>query len=122
MNGETVADEPCELLVEQTPARRVARTSRPAWSERVPANEGLLGRSGSDMTSRCGDWVGVQWRDGGGDAPPGLATDRGVRETPGLSYGAAAQGIRQCWKHLPRHPEQEAFRKALRKEMLNLQI
>jgi len=45
-----------------------------------------------------------------------------VREIPGLSYGAAAQGIRQFWKHLSKHPEQEAFRKALLKEMLNLQI
>jgi len=46
----------------------------------------------------------------------------GMREIPGLSYGAAAQGIRQCWKHLPKHPEQGAFRKALLNEMLNLQL
>ena len=45
-----------------------------------------------------------------------------VREIPGLSYGAAAQGIRQFWKHLTKHPEQEAFRKALLMQMLNLQI
>ena len=45
-----------------------------------------------------------------------------VREIPGLSHGAAAQGIRQFWKHLAKHPEQEALRKALLMQMLNLQI
>jgi hypothetical protein len=45
-----------------------------------------------------------------------------VREIPGLSYGAAAQGIWQFWKHLPEHPEQEAFSNALLNQILNLQI
>jgi len=108
-------------LVEQTPARRVARTSRPGWSELVSASEGLLRRSWSDMTSRYGDW--------GRNGVMAVATRHlgwrlieVVREIPGLSYRAAAQGIRQFWKHLAKHPEQEAFRKALLMQMLNLQI
>ena len=41
---------------EQTSVRQAARESRPAWSHMVSASEGLLGRTGSDMTSRLGDW------------------------------------------------------------------
>jgi len=52
--------------VEQTPARRVARTSRPAWSELVSASEGLLDRTWPNMTNKHGDW-GAQRPDGGGD-------------------------------------------------------
>jgi len=83
--------------------------------------EGLLGRSWSDMTSRYGDW--------GRNGVMAVATRHlgwrlieVVREIPGLSHGAAAQGIRQFWKHLAKHPEQEAFRKALLMQMLNIQI
>ena len=96
-------------------------TRPPGWSELVSASEGLLGRSWSDMTSRYGDW--------GRNGVMAVATRHlgwrlieVVREIPGLSYGAAAQGIRQFWKHLAKHPEQEAFRKALLMQMLNVQI
>jgi hypothetical protein len=44
------------------------------------------------------------------------------REIPGLRSGAAAQGIRQFWKQLREHPEQEAFRKALLNQVFNMQI
>ena len=42
------------------------------------------------------------------------------REVPGLNGGASANGIRQFWKPIPEHPEQEAFSKALLDQMLNL--
>ena len=58
----------------------------------------------------------------GRDATPGMAAERGGREIPGLSYGAAAQGIRLFWRWLPADPEKDAFRQALIHQMLKLQI
>jgi len=54
---------------EQTSVRQVARGSRPAWNDMVSASEGLLGRTGSDMTSWHGDW--------GRNGLMPVATDRG---------------------------------------------
>jgi hypothetical protein len=88
---------------EQTSVRQAARESRPAWSDLVSVSEGFLGRTWSDLTSRHGYWgrnglMAVATRH------PGWRLIEGVREIPGLSYGAAAQGIRQFWRLLPAGP------------------
>ena len=106
---------------EQTPVRRLARTSRPAWRHLVTATEDLLGRRWSEMTTRYGDW--------GRNGLMAVATRHlgwrlvdVVREIPGLGYGAAAQGIRRFWTQLPQDPEKSAFRKALANRLSKVQI
>ena len=65
--------------------------------------------------------LGAQRPHGGSDASPGVATDRGgAGDIPGLSYGAAAQGIRQFWRLLPADPEKEAVRGGLIHQILKL--
>jgi hypothetical protein len=43
-----------------------------------------------------------------------------VREIPGLSYGAAAQGIRQFWGQLQRDKDKIAFQRKLQAKMSKL--
>lgn len=105
---------------EQTPARKVARTSRPSWASLVAATEDLLESTWEEMTLQHGDW--------GRNALMAVATRHlgwrlveVVREIPGLGYGAAAQGIRRFWAQLPTDPEKSAFRKALLARMSKVQ-
>jgi len=106
---------------EQTPVRRLARTSRPAWKDLVTAAETLLGRRWSEMTTRHGDW--------GRNGLMAVATRHlgwrlveVVREIPGLAYSAAAQGIRRFWMQLPQDAAKERFRQALLSKMSNVKI
>ena len=101
---------------EQTPVRRLARTSRPAWKDLVTATEDLLKRRWSEMTTRHGDW--------GRNGLMAVATRHlgwrlveVVREIPGLGYGAAAQGIRRFWMQLPHDAAKEKFRRELLSRM-----
>jgi REP element-mobilizing transposase RayT len=107
--------------VEQTPARRAARSSRPAWKDLVKATEALLGRPWEEMTMRYGDW--------GRNGLMAVATRHlgwrlveVVRQVPGLGYSAAAQGIRRFWGQLAEDPEKEAFRRSLLAKMSNVKI
>ena len=104
---------------EQTPARRLARSSRPTWKDMVKATEAVLGRPWAEMTTRHGDW--------GRNGLMAVATRHlgwrlveVAREVPGLGYAAAAQGIRRFWNQLPKDPEKEEFRRALVSNMSNV--
>ncbi|MFM8358833.1 MAG: transposase [Verrucomicrobiota bacterium] len=106
---------------EQTPVRRMARSSRPAWKDLVGAAEQLLGRPWSEMMTQYGDW--------GRNGLMAVATRHldwrlveVVREIPGLGYSAAAQGIRRFWNQLPKDPGKERFRRGLLAQMSNVKI
>lgn len=101
---------------EQTPVRKLERVSRPDWSALVAATERQLGRRWEAMASEYGDW--------GRDGLMAVATRHlgwrlveVVREIPGLSYGAAAQGIRRFWKQFPQDPAKTAFQRSLLKQL-----
>ena len=92
----------------QTPVRRVARGTRPAWADMVRGTERILGRRWKDMTTTYGDW--------GRDGLLAVATRHlgwrlveVVREVPGLGYAAAAQGIRRFWEQAGERHELSAF-------------
>ena len=99
----------------------MARASRPAWKDLVAMTEKLLGRKWSEMTVRYGDW--------GRNGLMAVATRHlgwrlvnVVREVPGLSYGAAAQGIRRFWTEHPLDPTKGAFEKTFLARMSKIQI
>ena len=103
---------------QQTAARRIPRTARPLWKQMVQATERTLGRPWTEMIGAYGDW--------GRDGLLAVATRHlgwrlaeVVREVPGLSYAAAAQGIRRFSKLAPVRPEMSAFAQAFRKTMSN---
>lgn len=107
--------------VEQTPARRLARSSRPTWKDMVKATEAVLGRPWEEMTTRHGDW--------GRNGLMAVATRHlgwrlveVVRQVPGLGYSAAAQGIRRFWGQLREDPEKEVFRQSLVAQMSKFKI
>src|SRR4030095_2951786 len=96
---------------EQTPIRRMARTGRRSWEEMVKASEDLLGRDWAEITTAYGDW--------GRDGLLAVATRHLgwrlvelVREIPGLSYSAAAQGVRRFWRLAPYRRDMHFFAKA----------
>jgi hypothetical protein len=45
-----------------------------------------------------------------------------VEREPGVSYAAAAQGIRRFWKRAPNNPEMQAFVAAFLDQLSNGQI
>ena len=106
---------------EQTPVRKLERMARPDWSNLVAATEKHLGRRWEEMASEHGNW--------GRDGLLAVATRHlgwrlveVVREVPGLSYGAAAQGIRRFWKQLPHDSKKAAFQRSLLKQLSIVQI
>jgi len=93
---------------EQTAARCGKAAARPEWEAMVKATEGILGKEWSEMILRHGDW--------GRDGLLAVATrhlgwrlGEVVEREPGVSYAAAAQGIRRFWKRAPNSPEMQAF-------------
>jgi hypothetical protein len=106
---------------EQTQVRRGKVAARPEWEAKVKAAEDILGREWEDMILRHGDWG----RDGLlADATRHLGWRLGevVEREPGVSYAAAAQGIRRFWKRAPNNPEMQAFVAALLDQLSNGQI
>ena len=98
---------------EQTPVRRGKAAARPEWEAMVKAAE--------DMILRHGDW--------GRDGLLAVATrhlgwrlGEVVGREPGVSYAAAAQGIRRFWKRAPNTPEMQAFVADLLDQLSNGQI
>jgi len=104
---------------EQTAVRRGEIGTRPEWDKMVKAAEGILGRQWGEMIRRHGDW--------GRDGLLAVATRHlgwrllceVVWKEPGVSYAAAAQGIRRFWKRASDHPEMGGFVKALLDQMSN---
>ena len=106
---------------EQTAARRGKAAARPEWEAMVKATEDILGQEWSEMILRHGDW--------GRDGLLAVATrhlgwrlGEVVRKEPGVSYAAAAQGIRRFWKRTPNSPEMQAFVTTLLDQLSNGQI
>jgi hypothetical protein len=106
---------------EQTAVRRGKAAARPEWEAMVKAAEEILGREWEDMILRHGDW--------GRDGLLAVATrhlgwrlGEVVEREPGVSYAAAAQGIRRFWKRAPNTPEMQAFIAALMDQLSNGQI
>ena len=98
--------------------RRGKVAARPEWEAKVKAAEDILGREWEDMILRHGDWG----RDGLlADATRHLGWRLGevVEREPGVSYAAAAQGIRRFWKRAPNSPEMQAFVAALLDQLSN---
>ncbi|MEN9675995.1 MAG: hypothetical protein RIS76_1891 [Verrucomicrobiota bacterium] len=103
-------------LREQTPARRVASTERTAWKTMIQAVEQVIGRRWKEMTANYGDT--------GRDALLAVATrhlgwrlSEVVREVPGLSYAAAAQGIRRFWARCAEDKKSMTVASALQRHM-----
>ncbi|MBL9173481.1 MAG: transposase [Verrucomicrobiales bacterium] len=103
-------------LREQTPARRVVRSARPEWKTMIQALEEVTGRRWKEMAANYGD--------PGRDALLAVATrhlgwrlSEVVREIPGLSYNAAAQGVRRLWARAAREKETTAMISALQKRL-----
>jgi putative transposase len=103
---------------EQTAVRRGGMGTRPEWEEMVKAAEGVLGRRWVDMILRHGDW--------GRDGLLAVATrhlgwrlSEVVEREPGVSYAAAAQGIRRFWKRTPDNADMRGFVKALLDKLSN---
>jgi hypothetical protein len=103
---------------EQTAARRGKAAARPEWEAMVKATEGILGKEWSEMILRHGDW--------GRDGLLAVATrhlgwrlGEVVEREPGVSYAAAAQGIRRFWKRAPNSPEMQAFVTTLLDQLSN---
>lgn len=103
---------------EQTPVRRGKAAARPEWEAMVKAAEEILGQEWEDMILRHGDW--------GRDGLLAVATrhlgwrlGEVVEREPGVSYAAAAQGIRRFWKRAPNNPEMQAFIAALLDQLTN---
>jgi len=101
---------------EQTQARRLGRIHRVAWRDLVTAAEKELGRKWSEMVMAHGDW--------GRDAVLYVATRHaGYRlvevlcEVPGLTYQAAAQGVRRFRRGLETDPAKERLVTRLRKQL-----
>jgi REP element-mobilizing transposase RayT len=95
--------------------RKMAVQTRPEWSVIVQAAESLLGRRWEEMTERHGDW--------GRDATMAVATRHlgwrlaeVIRRVAGVSYAAAAQGIRRFWGRAETRPELARFARALREK------
>ena len=106
---------------EQTAVRRGKAAARPEWEAMVKAAEDILGREWEDMILRHGDWG----RDGLlADATRHLGWRLGevVEREPGVSYAAAAQGIRRFWERAPNSPEMPASVAALLDPLSNGQI
>ena len=101
---------------EQTAVRRAETGARPSWEDMVKATEKILGRRWRDMILAHGDWG----RDGllaVSTRHLGWRLSEVVGKAPGVSYAAAAQGIRRFWKQAPDRPEMQAFAKALTTHM-----
>ena len=103
-------------LQEQTPARRVARTGRPAWKTMIQAVKQVTSRRWKEMTANYGD--------PGRDALLAVATrhlgwrlSEVVREVSGLSCAGAAQGIRRFWARCAEDKESMAVASALQKQL-----
>jgi len=106
---------------EQTAARRGKAAARPEWEAMVKATEGILGQEWSEMILRHGDW--------GRDGLLAVATrhlgwrlGEVVEREPGVSYAAAAQGIRRFWRRAPNSTEMQAFVTTLLDQLSNGQI
>jgi hypothetical protein len=106
---------------EQTAARRGKAAARPEWEAMVKAVEDILGRKWRELILRHGDW--------GRDGLLAVATrhlgwrlSEVVGKEPGVSYAAAAQGIRRFWKRAPNSPEMQALVTALLDHLSNGQI
>ena len=97
---------------EQTSARRVERLTRPSWEERVRATEEFLGGSWKEMNRRHGDW-GRNGLLAASTRPLGWRLADVVRSVPGMSYGAAAQGIRRFLELTLDRPKMQSFVKTI---------
>jgi hypothetical protein len=103
---------------EQTAVRRGEDGTRPEWDQMVKAAEGILGQRWGDLIRRHGDWgraglLAVATRH------LGWRLGEVVGREPGVSYAAAAQGIRRFWKRAPDDAEMRGFVKALVEQMSN---
>jgi REP element-mobilizing transposase RayT len=96
-------------------SRESAAGGRPEWSAIVGAAELILGRSWRETVDRHGDW--------GRDGTLAVATRHlgwrlveVVGQVRGLSYAAAAQGIRRFWSRAQHRAEMADFVRRLRAE------
>ena len=99
--------------------RRGKVAARPEWEAKVKAAEDILGREWEDMILRHADWV----RDGllaVATRHLGWRLGEVVEREPGVTYAAAAQGIRRFWKRVPNSPEMQAFVAALLDQLSNV--
>jgi hypothetical protein len=87
----------------------------------VKATEGILGHEWSEMILGHGDW--------GRDGLLAVATrhlgwrlGEVVEREPGVSYAAAAQGIRRFWRRAPNSTGMQAFVTTLLDQLSNGQI
>ncbi|MFO1457811.1 MAG: transposase [Verrucomicrobiota bacterium] len=103
-------------LREQTPARRMARSGRPAWKTMTEAVEEITGRGWGEMTASYGD-VGRDALLAVSTRHLGWRLSEVVREVPGLSYAAAAQGIRRFWARCAEDKQTMALASSLRKRL-----
>jgi putative transposase len=107
-------------LKEQTAGRRLLRCQRMAWSQIVRAAEAELGCTWEAMQSTHGDWA----RDGVlyvATRYGGYRLAQVLKETPGLSYQAAAQGVRRFRRGLEADPAKEVFVARLRQQLSMIQ-
>jgi hypothetical protein len=84
----------------RTPVRRGKAVARPEWEAMVEVVEGILGWEWREVILRHGDWgrdglLAVAMRH------LGWRLGEVVGKGPGVSYAAAAQGIRRFWKRTP---------------------
>jgi len=101
---------------EQTEARRLHRVGTVPWQALVTAAEAELGESWSQMLTRHGAW--------GRDAVFYAATRYAghrlaevVMQAPGLSYQAAAQGVRRFRLGLDKDPNKRRFLSRLKRHL-----
>ena len=99
----------------------VRRSLRPSWVEITQAAGRLVGRPWGEMVEQYGSW--------GRDGVLAVATrslgwklSEAVKELPGLSYHAAAQGIRRFWKSMATTPQKAAFARKLASELSTIQV
>lgn len=100
---------------DQAGSLRDARVSaRPEWGQVVREAERILGRRWEEMAEAYGDW--------GRDGTMAVATrELGwrlvevVRSVGGISYSAAAQGVRRFWKQAEQRPEMRRFANRLQR-------
>jgi hypothetical protein len=103
---------------EQTAVRRGKAAARPEWEPMVKVAEDILGREWEDMILRHGDW-GLDGLLTVATRHLGWRLGEVVEREPGVSYAAAAQGIRRFWKRAPNTPEMQAFVAALLDQLSN---
>ena len=90
--------------------------ARPEWGQVVREAERILGGTWEEMAEGYGDWgragtMAVATRE------LGWRLLKVVRSVGGISYSAAAQGVRSSWKQAEQCPEMRRFANRLERAL-----